>query len=191
MQLGDVQAFIQYSRQFTMPLAQLGSMANLLQSGLASAERVFSLLDEEEESVEPAASGPVFGRGRLVFESVSFSYSPDKPLISSLSLVAEPGQTVAIVGPTGAGKNHAGEPDDAVLRAGCGADNARRRGRHLSLQPRSAALTRGCTRRSSRLQWRRFRYTASLVTTPLCADDHSPIIRRNCEEFPAVVRSFG
>ncbi|MFF1251771.1 ABC transporter ATP-binding protein [Pseudarthrobacter sp. NPDC058329] len=105
MQLGDVQAFIQYSRQFTMPLAQLGSMANLLQSGVASAERVFSLLDEDEESAEPApSSGPVFGRGRLVFEDVSFSYSPDKPLISSLSLVAEPGQTVAIVGPTGAGK---------------------------------------------------------------------------------------
>lgn len=105
MQLGDVQAFIQYSRQFTMPLAQLGSMANLLQSGVASAERVFSLLDEDEESVEPAASAsPVFGRGRLVFEDVSFSYSPDKPLISGLSLVAEPGQTVAIVGPTGAGK---------------------------------------------------------------------------------------
>ncbi|MDR6416361.1 ABC-type multidrug transport system fused ATPase/permease subunit [Pseudarthrobacter sulfonivorans] len=99
MQLGDVQAFIQYSRQFTMPLAQLGSMANLLQSRVASAERVFSLLDEDEESAEPAPpSGPVFGRGRLVFESVSFSYSPDKPLISSLSLVAEPGQTVAIVG---------------------------------------------------------------------------------------------
>lgn len=105
MQLGDVQAFIQYSRQFTMPLAQLGSMANVLQSGVASAERVFSLLDEEEETVEPAPSaGPVFGRGRLVFEDVSFSYSADKPLISSLSLVAEPGQTVAIVGPTGAGK---------------------------------------------------------------------------------------
>jgi ATP-binding cassette subfamily B protein len=105
MQLGDVQAFIQYSRQFTQPLAQLGSMANLLQSGVASAERVFELLDTEEESVEPAPStGPAFGRGRLVFEDVSFSYSPDKPLISSLSLVAEPGQTVAIVGPTGAGK---------------------------------------------------------------------------------------
>ncbi|MFJ6281667.1 ABC transporter ATP-binding protein [Pseudarthrobacter oxydans] len=105
MQLGDVQAFIQYSRQFTMPLAQLGSMANVLQSGVASAERVFELLDESEESLEPAPSaGPVFGRGRLVFEDVSFSYTPDKPLISSLSLVAEPGQTVAIVGPTGAGK---------------------------------------------------------------------------------------
>ncbi|MET3175287.1 UNVERIFIED_ORG: ATP-binding cassette subfamily B multidrug efflux pump [Arthrobacter sp. UYCu721] len=103
MQLGDVQAFIQYSRQFTMPLAQLGSMANLLQSGVASAERVFSLLDEPEESAD-ASGAPAFGRGRLVFEDVSFAYSPDKPLISSLSLVAEPGQTVAIVGPTGAGK---------------------------------------------------------------------------------------
>ncbi|WP_436066505.1 ABC transporter ATP-binding protein [Arthrobacter sp. LjRoot14] len=104
MQLGDVQAFIQYSRQFTQPLAQLGSMANLLQSGVASAERVFSLLDEEEQSPEAAGSAPDGGRGRLVFENVSFSYSPDKPLISELSLVAEPGQTVAIVGPTGAGK---------------------------------------------------------------------------------------
>jgi ATP-binding cassette subfamily B multidrug efflux pump len=104
MQLGDVQAFIQYSRQFTQPLAQLGSMANLLQSGVASAERVFELLDEDEQSPEASGSAPVSGRGRLVFENVSFSYSPDKPLISSLSLVAEPGQTVAIVGPTGAGK---------------------------------------------------------------------------------------
>ncbi|WP_284975104.1 ABC transporter ATP-binding protein [Arthrobacter sp. efr-133-TYG-104] len=105
MQLGDVQAFIQYSRQFTQPLAQLGSMANMLQSGVASAERVFELLDEEEESTEPAPvqrSGAA--RGRLVFENVSFRYSPDKPLISDLSLVAEPGQSIAIVGPTGAGK---------------------------------------------------------------------------------------
>jgi ATP-binding cassette subfamily B protein len=110
MQLGDVQAFIQYSRQFTQPLAQLGSMANLLQSGVASAERVFELLDEEEQSADPAGSlseasdGGRAVRGRLAFEGVSFAYSPDKPLISSLSLVAEPGQTVAIVGPTGAGK---------------------------------------------------------------------------------------
>ncbi|MCP1410784.1 ABC transporter ATP-binding protein [Paenarthrobacter sp. A20] len=104
MQLGDVQAFIQYSRQFTMPLAQLGSMANMLQSGVASAERVFDLLDEEEESAEPAPSGSGVGRGRLVFENVSFRYSPDKPLITDLSLVAEPGQSIAIVGPTGAGK---------------------------------------------------------------------------------------
>lgn len=104
MQLGDVQAFIQYSRQFTMPLAQLGSMANMLQSGVASAERVFDLLDEEEESEEPVASVSGPSRGRLVFENVSFRYSPDKPLITDLSLVAEPGQSIAIVGPTGAGK---------------------------------------------------------------------------------------
>ncbi|WP_144671593.1 ABC transporter ATP-binding protein [Arthrobacter sp. U41] len=105
MQLGDVQAFIQYSRQFTQPLAQLGSMANLLQSGVASAERVFELLDEAEQSADPVpAVAPNGGRGRLVFENVSFAYSPDKPLITDLDLVAEPGQTVAIVGPTGAGK---------------------------------------------------------------------------------------
>ena len=105
MQLGDVQAFIQYSRQFTQPLAQLGSMANLLQSGVASAERVFELLDTEEQRPDPSPSvAPDGGRGRLVFEDVSFSYSPDKPLITDLSLVAEPGQTVAIVGHTGAGK---------------------------------------------------------------------------------------
>ena len=106
MQLGDVQAFIQYSRQFTQPLAQLGSMANVLQSGVRSAERVFELLDTDEQSPGPVSRVSVdgAGRGRLVFSDVSFSYSPDKPLISSLSLVAEPGQTVAIVGLTGAGK---------------------------------------------------------------------------------------
>ncbi|MCP2031822.1 ATP-binding cassette subfamily B protein [Okibacterium sp. HSC-33S16] len=105
LSLGSVQAFIQYSRQFTQPLTQLGSMANLLQSGVASAERVFELFDAEEQSADPAQPvSPPPGRGRLVFENVSFSYSPEKPLISNLSLVAEPGQTIAIVGPTGAGK---------------------------------------------------------------------------------------
>jgi ATP-binding cassette subfamily B multidrug efflux pump len=105
MQLGDVQAFIQYSRQFTQPLAQLGSMANLLQSGVASAERVFELLDADEQTPDAdPADTPAANRGRLVFENVSFSYSSDKPLIENLSMVAEPGQTVAIVGPTGAGK---------------------------------------------------------------------------------------
>jgi ATP-binding cassette subfamily B multidrug efflux pump len=105
LSLGSVQAFIQYSRQFTQPLTQLGSMANLLQSGVASAERVFELFDAEEQSKDPAAPvTPTAGRGRLVFEDVSFSYSPDKPLISHLNLVAEPGHTIAIVGPTGAGK---------------------------------------------------------------------------------------
>ncbi|MHA6668806.1 ABC transporter ATP-binding protein [Homoserinimonas sp. A447] len=105
MRLGDVQAFIQYSRQFTQPLTQLGSMANLVQSGVASAERVFDLMDAEEQSpdVSPAQSVGVT-RGRLVFEDVSFRYQPDVPLIESVNLVAEPGQTIAIVGPTGAGK---------------------------------------------------------------------------------------
>ena len=103
MSLGDVQAFIQYSRMFTQPLTQVASMANLLQSGVASAERVFEVLDEPEESVEATGSlGPV--RGRVAFEHVSFSYDPEHPLIEDLSLVAEPGQTVAVVGPTGAGK---------------------------------------------------------------------------------------
>lgn len=105
MTLGGVQAFIQYSRQFTQPLSQLGSMANLLQSGVASAERVFALLDADEQSPDPVpAQTPLTSSGHLEFESVSFSYDPEKPLISDLSLVAQPGQTVAIVGPTGAGK---------------------------------------------------------------------------------------
>jgi len=105
MKLGDVQAFIQYSRQFTQPLSQLGSMANLLQSGVASAERVFELLDADEQDADPVpAASPAGGTGRLAFENVSFSYDPAKPLIGGLSLVAEPGNTIAIVGPTGAGK---------------------------------------------------------------------------------------
>ncbi|MFF2277282.1 ABC transporter ATP-binding protein [Agromyces sp. NPDC058126] len=107
--LGDVQAFIQYSRQFTQPLSQLGSMANLLQSGVASAERVFELLDADEQVADPAepeAPETTVGEasGRLVFDDVSFSYDPEKPLIEHLSLTAEPGQSIAIVGPTGAGK---------------------------------------------------------------------------------------
>lgn len=105
LSLGDVQAFIQYSRQFTQPLSQLGSMANLLQSGVASAERVFELLDAEEQTPDPSpATSPDEATGRLAFEHVSFAYDPQTPLITDLSLVAEPGSTVAIVGPTGAGK---------------------------------------------------------------------------------------
>lgn len=105
MTLGEVQAFIHYSRQFTQPLTQVASMANLMQSGVASAERVFELLDAEEQEPDPAeASLPAERRGRVEFEHVSFSYRPEQPLIEDLSLVAEPGQTVAIVGPTGAGK---------------------------------------------------------------------------------------
>ncbi|MFD4196274.1 ABC transporter ATP-binding protein [Amycolatopsis thermoflava] len=105
MTLGDVQAFLQYSRQFTQPLTQAASLANLLQSGVASAERVFELLDAAEQ--EPDTASPVLPerrRGRVEFEHVDFSYDPQRPLIEDLSLVAEPGQTVAIVGPTGAGK---------------------------------------------------------------------------------------
>ncbi|GCE75202.1 multidrug ABC transporter ATP-binding protein [Cellulomonas biazotea] len=106
MSLGDVQAFIQYSRQFTQPITQIASMANLLQSGIASAERVFELLDAPEQTPDPqvptALDRPV--RGRVTFEHVAFRYEADKPLIDDLSIVAEPGSTIAIVGPTGAGK---------------------------------------------------------------------------------------
>ncbi|MCT1620282.1 ABC transporter ATP-binding protein/permease [Janibacter hoylei] len=105
MTLGHVTAFIQYSRQFTQPLTQVASMANLMQSGVASAERVFEVLDAQEQVQDPgvpAARGD--GHGRVEFEDVSFRYDPAKPLIEGLDLVVEPGQTVAIVGPTGAGK---------------------------------------------------------------------------------------
>ncbi len=105
MSLGDVQAFIQYSRQFTQPMTQVASMANLLQSAVASAERVFEVLDAPEQEPDPVDAAPVEAtRGRIEFEHVTFSYRPDTPLIQDLSLVAEPGSTVAIVGPTGAGK---------------------------------------------------------------------------------------
>jgi ATP-binding cassette subfamily B protein len=106
MSIGDIQAFIQYSRQFTQPLTQMASMINVLQSGVASAERVFQLLDVDEQIPDPVEEPVPAGRarGRVEFRNVSFSYSPDKPLIRNLSLVVEPGQTVAIVGPTGAGK---------------------------------------------------------------------------------------
>ncbi len=111
--LGDVQAFIQYSRQFTMPITQIAAQMNMLQSGLASAERVFEFLGAPEEAADrgaavapagmtPAAPAPAAGRVQL--EHVSFRYDPDTPLIEDFSLTAEPGQTVAIVGPTGAGK---------------------------------------------------------------------------------------
>ncbi|MEV4221976.1 ABC transporter ATP-binding protein [Nonomuraea sp. NPDC049725] len=103
--LGDVQAFVQYSRQFSQPLTQVAGMAGIVQSGAASAERVFELLEAPEQSPEPAAPArPARIRGRVAFENVSFRYAPDRPLIENLSLTVEPGQTVAIVGPTGAGK---------------------------------------------------------------------------------------
>ncbi|MEU8459856.1 ABC transporter ATP-binding protein [Streptomyces sp. NPDC029003] len=105
LSIGDVQAFIQYSRQFSMPLTQVASMANLVQSGVASAERVYELLDAAEQ--EPDAEVPERPeelRGQVTLDKVAFRYEPDKPLIENLSLSVEPGQTVAIVGPTGAGK---------------------------------------------------------------------------------------
>jgi len=105
MSLGDVQAFIQYSRQFTQPVTQAASMINLLQSGVASAERVFELLDAEEESAgESHAKLAGVPHGRVTFDRVAFRYDPARPLIDDLSMTVEPGQTVAIVGPTGAGK---------------------------------------------------------------------------------------
>jgi ATP-binding cassette subfamily B protein len=108
MSLGDVQAFIQYSRQFTMPITQIASQMNLLQSGLASAERVFEFLDATEETADRELSSVTVlspaTDGRVQIEHVSFRYEPDKPLIEDFTLEASPGQTVAIVGPTGAGK---------------------------------------------------------------------------------------
>ena len=106
LSLGEVQAFIQYTRQFTQPLTTVASMMNLLQSGVASAERVFELLDADEEPTDAdgAAAAPAARRGEVAFEHVAFSYNPEVSLIEDLSLVARPGQTVAIVGPTGAGK---------------------------------------------------------------------------------------
>ncbi|HEY7468202.1 MAG TPA: ABC transporter ATP-binding protein [Acidimicrobiia bacterium] len=105
MSLGDVQAFIQYSRQFSQPITQVASMINLLQSGVASAERVFELMDAEEEISDGDHPRLIEApHGRVAFESVSFRYEESRPLIEDLSLTVEPGQTVAIVGPTGAGK---------------------------------------------------------------------------------------
>ena len=104
MSLGDVQAFIQYSRQFSQPLTQVASMVNTFQSGIASAERVFELLDADEQTPDQASEPAPPARGRVAFEHVHFSYDPKRPLITDLSLVAKPGRTVAIVGPTGAGK---------------------------------------------------------------------------------------
>jgi ATP-binding cassette subfamily B multidrug efflux pump len=105
MTLGDATAFIQYSREFSQPLGQIAGMANMLQSGVASAERTFELLDADEQRPdEVTAQLPARTDGHVRFDDVSFSYDPEKPLIESLSLEAKPGHTVAIVGPTGAGK---------------------------------------------------------------------------------------
>nr|WP_245851275.1 ABC transporter ATP-binding protein [Brachybacterium vulturis] len=117
MSLGQVTAFIQYSREFNAPLGEVAGMANMLISGVASAERIFELLDAEEQQADGEITAGAEGarrieraeltgptRGRIEFDHVAFSYTPEKPLITDLSLTAEPGQTIAIVGPTGAGK---------------------------------------------------------------------------------------
>ena len=102
--VGDVQAFIQYSQQFTQNMSQIGQNMSMVMSGAASAERVFDLLDAEDEDADTGTDDVPPGAGRVTFEDVTFAYSEDKPLIQGLSLAVEPGQTVAIVGPTGAGK---------------------------------------------------------------------------------------
>jgi ATP-binding cassette subfamily B protein len=105
MTLGDIVAFIQYSRQFTFPIIQTASIVNVLQSAVASAERVFELLDESEEIAQSASPADLDrAAGAVAFEDVSFRYEPDRPLIDDLDLVVEAGRTVAIVGQTGAGK---------------------------------------------------------------------------------------
>ncbi|ODA42927.1 ABC transporter ATP-binding protein [Desulfosporosinus sp. BG] len=103
--LGDILAFIQYSRSFTMPIAQTANIANIIQSTVACAERVFEILDEEEEIPEKSDAQVIeFSKGRVCFEHVDFRYEEDVPLIEDMNLNVEPGHTVAIVGPTGAGK---------------------------------------------------------------------------------------
>jgi ATP-binding cassette subfamily B multidrug efflux pump len=104
IQIGDIQAFIQYARQFTMPIAQVANIANVLQSTLASAERVFELLDEPEEPSDEAGQALAEVKGEVRFEGVHFSYKPEAPLIEGLDIEVKPGKTIAIVGPTGAGK---------------------------------------------------------------------------------------
>lgn len=103
--LGDILAFIQYSRSFTMPIAQTANIANVIQSTVACAERVFEMLDEEEEIPDSASAQVInWPKGQVSFRQVAFSYDKDEPLIEDMNLEVRPGHTVAIVGPTGAGK---------------------------------------------------------------------------------------
>ncbi|MBU5442046.1 ABC transporter ATP-binding protein [Paenibacillus sp. MSJ-34] len=105
IEIGDIQAFIQYARQFTQPISQLANIANVIQSTIASAERVFELLDEEEEVPEAENAKRIASpRGDVRFENVKFGYKDDSPLMKQLNIDVKQGQTVAIVGPTGAGK---------------------------------------------------------------------------------------
>ena len=102
--IGDVQAFILYARQFTMPITQLASITNTIQLTIASAERIFELLDEQEQSIESDGAKIAHPRGAVQFEHVTFGYDPGAPLIEDMNITVTPGQMVAIVGPTGAGK---------------------------------------------------------------------------------------
>ncbi len=104
IQIGDIQAFIQYARQFSQPITQLASISNSIQSTLASAERVFELLDENEEPIDAAVPADVAATGHVAFDGVAFRYEPSRPLIEQMDIDVRSGETVAIVGPTGAGK---------------------------------------------------------------------------------------
>lgn len=106
IRIGDVQAFIQYSQQMTWPMSQMASISTILQTALASAERIFTLLDEpEEQQQSPAPIETATLGSSIVFENVRFGYKPNEPVIRGLSVAVKEGQTVAIVGPTGAGKS--------------------------------------------------------------------------------------
>src|SRR5262249_11432177 len=102
--IGDVQAFIQYARQFSQPITQLSSLANTIQLTIVSAERVFELLDEPEEIPDAAGAQIIEPRGDVHFDHISFSYKPEVPLIEDMDIHVESGRMIAIVGPTGAGK---------------------------------------------------------------------------------------
>ena len=128
MSLGDVVAFIQYSRQFTFPIIQVASVVNVLQSAVASAERVFELLDEPEEVPDPVAPASLPRvAGTVAFEDVSFRYEPERPLIEHLDLRVDAGHTVAIVGSDRCRQDDARQPADALLRARRRAHHGRRR----------------------------------------------------------------
>lgn len=101
--LGDVSAFLIYVKQFSNPVNQITSITNAIQASIASAERIFELLDEKEE-IDEEKKAPIFNNGNVVFDNISFRYLPEKPLIENLSLKVDNGQTIAVVGPTGAGK---------------------------------------------------------------------------------------
>ncbi len=135
MPIGDVQAFIQYSRQFTMPITQIASVVNLMQSGIASAERVFEFLDAEDESPEPEAPPRLTHvRGAVEFADVSFRYLPDKPLIDDLNLRVGAGGDGGYRRSNRSRQDNAGQPPDALLRSGL-RPHLHRRSRHRRHDP--------------------------------------------------------